>query len=147
MSTKPWHLCIHAGLRAHTNQLLHRPLASMPQLAKMRCTLLCCDALRCCCSCCWSMHSCTGGYSSNADLLDALLTGAHIPRTSSGSLLIHYRGHLYMDSGRHTSMRMGEGRYPYQALFSLMHDAGAAPRGAPPMSWDKCVTRDLQAFG
>jgi hypothetical protein len=44
-------------------------------------------------------------------------------------------------------LRMGEERYPYQALFSLMHDAGAAPRGAPPMSWEKCVTRDLQALG
>jgi hypothetical protein len=44
-------------------------------------------------------------------------------------------------------LRMGEERYPYQALFSLMHDACAAPRGAPPMSWEKCVMRDLQALG
>jgi hypothetical protein len=44
-------------------------------------------------------------------------------------------------------LRMGEERYPRQVLFSLMHDAGAAPRGAPPMSWEKCVTRDLQALG
>jgi hypothetical protein len=44
-------------------------------------------------------------------------------------------------------LRMGEERYPYQAVFSLMHDAGAAPRGAPPMSWEQCVTRDLQAVG
>jgi hypothetical protein len=44
-------------------------------------------------------------------------------------------------------LRMGEERYPYQALFSLMHDAGAAPQGRPPMSWEKCVTMDLQALG
>jgi hypothetical protein len=44
-------------------------------------------------------------------------------------------------------LRMGEERYPYQALFSLMRDSGAAPRGAPPMSWEKCVTRNLQALG
>jgi hypothetical protein len=27
-----------------------------------------------------------------------------------------------------------------------MHDAGAAPRGALPISWEQCVTRDLQAL-
>ena len=32
-------------------------------------------------------------------------------------------------------LRMGEERHPYQALFSLMHDAGAAPVAAPPVSW------------
>jgi hypothetical protein len=42
---------------------------------------------------------------------------------------------------------MGEERYPYQALFSLMHDAWAAPQGRPPMSWEQCVTRDQQALG
>jgi hypothetical protein len=40
-------------------------------------------------------------------------------------------------------LRMGEERYPYQALFSLMHDAGAARRGAPRVSWEKCIAQDL----
>ena len=43
-------------------------------------------------------------------------------------------------------LRMGEERYPHQVLFSLMHDAGAAPPGAPRISWEKCVTRDLQSL-
>jgi hypothetical protein len=43
-------------------------------------------------------------------------------------------------------LRMGEERYPHQVLFSLMHDAGAAPRGAPRISWEKCVTQDLQSL-
>jgi hypothetical protein len=41
-------------------------------------------------------------------------------------------------------LRMGADRYPHQVLFSLMHDAGAAPRGAPHISLEKCVTRDLK---
>jgi len=41
---------------------------------------------------------------------------------------------------------MGDERYPRQALFSLMHDAGAAPRGSPPISWEKYVTKDLQSL-
>jgi hypothetical protein len=41
---------------------------------------------------------------------------------------------------------MGEERYPHQALFSLMHNAGAARVGAPRVSWEKCVTQDLSAL-
>jgi hypothetical protein len=33
-------------------------------------------------------------------------------------------------------LRMGEERYPHQALFSLLHDAGPAPVGGPPQSWE-----------
>jgi hypothetical protein len=35
-------------------------------------------------------------------------------------------------------------RYPHQFLYSIMHDAGAASRGAQHISWEKCVTRDLK---
>jgi hypothetical protein len=40
-----------------------------------------------------------GGYSSNEELIDALLTGTHMPRVSDGSHWTHYRGHRYVDSG------------------------------------------------
>lgn len=43
-------------------------------------------------------------------------------------------------------LRMGEERYPYQALFSLLHDVGPAPRGRPPMSWERCVAHDLKSL-
>jgi hypothetical protein len=41
-------------------------------------------------------------------------------------------------------LRMAADRYPHQVLFSLMDDAGAAPGGAPHISWEKCVTHDLK---
>lgn len=40
-----------------------------------------------------------GGYASNAELLDALLAGANIPRTSSARLTARFRGHRYVDAG------------------------------------------------
>lgn len=60
------------------------------------------------------------------------------------SLAAHLTAHRLRWLGH--VLRMGEERYPHQALFSLMHDAGAAPPGAPPMSWEKRVTKDLQAL-
>jgi hypothetical protein len=61
------------------------------------------------------------------------------------SLATHLTAHRLRWLGH--VLRMGEERYPHQALFSLMHDAGSAPRGAPPMSWENCVEKDLQALG
>lgn len=58
------------------------------------------------------------------------------------SLAAHLAAHRLWWLGH--VLRMGDNRYPHQVLFSLMHDAGAAPRGAPHISWEKCVTRDLQ---
>jgi hypothetical protein len=43
-------------------------------------------------------------------------------------------------------LRMGEERYPYQALFSLLHDVRSAPPGRPLMSWESCVTHDLESL-
>jgi hypothetical protein len=80
-------VCIYAQF-AYTHQVLYRPLACAPQLFKMQFTVLCCDAscdASCAsCYCLWSMH-CTGGYSSNGDLLDAMLTGA----TYQEHLVVH----------------------------------------------------------
>jgi hypothetical protein len=61
------------------------------------------------------------------------------------SLATHLTAHRLRWLGH--VLRMGEERYPHQALFSLVHDVGAAPKGAPPMSWEKCVRNDLQALG
>lgn len=58
------------------------------------------------------------------------------------SLAAHLAAHRLRWLGH--VLRMGDERYPHQVLFSLMHDAGAAPRGAPHISWEKCVTRDLK---
>jgi len=41
---------------------------------------------------------------------------------------------------------VGDERCPHQLLFSPMHDAGAPPRGALPVSWEKCVTKDLHSL-
>jgi hypothetical protein len=43
-----------------------------------------------------------GGYSSNEELVDALLTGTHMSLVSDGSLWTHFRGHRYVDSGEHS---------------------------------------------
>lgn len=48
---------------------------------------------------CWAS---AGGLSSNDELLDALLTGAHMPGVSDGSWWTHFRGHRYMDGGKNT---------------------------------------------
>jgi hypothetical protein len=39
---------------------------------------------------------------------------------------------------------MGADRYPHKVLFSLMHDASAALRRAPHVSWEEGVMGDLQ---
>lgn len=65
-------------------------------------------------------------------------------RCGTISLTDHLTAHRLLWLGH--VLRMGEERYPYQALFSLLHDAGAAPRGAPPVSWEKCVTKDLESL-
>jgi len=57
------------------------------------------------------------------------------------SLADHIKAHRLRWLGH--VLRMGEERYPHQVLFSLMHDAGAAARGAPRVSWEKCVNDDL----
>ena len=63
---------------------------------------------------------------------------------STVSLAAHLTAHRLRWLGH--VLRMGEERYPHQAMSSLMHDAGAAHPGAPRVSWEKCVTQDLTAL-